>query len=205
MILVEKRNIFRKRNLDLKRGWKERRRRKSRQFRHSALNVRQHRKELLVSDLVDEALHNHKSNWSSGISSSQRRRRAMIFQQTDATGESETELNSVILNRTVEDKVTFQLETDSHHLNEWDVPYELSVQSTVKVNTEIVSEKETLQDTIIFRDANKSKDLTLNGSDMLLLQILKSLQNENDWVSVATIPPTMLMSIESVMFLLITL
>ena len=129
----------------------------------------------------------------------------MIFQQTDATGESETELNSVILNRTVEDKVTFQLETDSHHLNEWDVPYELSVQSTVKVNTEIVSEKETLQDTITFRDANKSKDLTLNGSDMLLLQILKSLQNENDWVSVATIPPTMLMSIEGVMFLLITL
>ena len=42
----------------------------------------------------------------------------MIFQQPDATGESETELNSVILNRTVEDKVTFQLETDSHHLNE---------------------------------------------------------------------------------------
>ena len=122
----------------------------------------------------------------------------MIFQQPDATGESETELNSVILNRTVEDKVTFQLETDSHHLNEWDVPYELSVQSTVKVNTEIVSEKETLQDTITFRDANKSKDLTLNGSDMLLLQILKSLQNENDWVSVATIPPTMLMSIEGV-------
>ena len=60
------------------------------------------------------------------------------------------------------------------------MPYELSVQSTVKVNTEIVSEKETLQDTITFRDANKSKDLTLNGSDMLLLQILKSLQNEND-------------------------
>ena len=43
----------------------------------------------------------------------------------------------------------------------------------------------------------KSKDMTLNGSDMSLLQILQSLQNENDCVSVATTPPRMVISTTS--------
>ena len=84
---------------------------------------------------MDEVLHKHKSNSSSGISSSKNkksRRRVMIFEQPDVNGESETELSSVILNRTVENKVTFQ--TESHPLNVSDSSYELSVQSTVTVN-----------------------------------------------------------------------
>ena len=36
--------------------------------------------------------------------------------------------------------------------------------------------------------------MTLNGSDMSLLQILQSLENENDCVSIANTPPKMLMS-----------
>ena len=57
-----------------------------------------------------------------------------------------------------------------------------------------MSEKETLQDTITFRETKKSKDVTLHGSDMVLLQILQSLQNENDCVSVANTPPKVIMS-----------
>ena len=41
--------------------------------------------------------------------------------------------------------------------------------------------------------ANKSKDLTLNRSDMSLFQILQSLQNENDCVFADTILPRMVM------------
>lgn len=37
-------------------------------------------------------------------------------------------------------------------------------------------------------------DLTLNGSDMSLLQILQSLQDENDCIFVATTPPKMVMT-----------
>ena len=116
--------------MDLKKSLEERRRRKWRKYRHNALNGRQQRKEILVSDLSDEALHKHESNSSSGISSSRKkkiRRRAMIFEKADVIGESETELSSVILNRTVEDKVTFQSETESHPLNVSDISYELSV------------------------------------------------------------------------------
>ena len=87
-----------------------------------------------------------------------------------------------------------QSQTESHPLNVSDSSYELSVQSTVSVNNEIISEKETFQDTITFREANKSKDLTPNGSDMSLLQILQSLQNNNNFVSVAITPPRMVMS-----------
>ena len=36
-------------------------------------------------------------------------------------------------------------------------------------------------------------DLTLNGSDMSLLQILQSLQDENDCIFEATTPPKMVM------------
>ena len=36
--------------------------------------------------------------------------------------------------------------------------------------------------------------MTLHGSDMALLQILQSLQNENDYVSVANTPPKVIMS-----------
>ena len=52
----------------------------------------------------------------------------------------------------------------------------------------------TLQNTITFRETKKSKDVTLHGSDMALLQILQSLQNENDCVSVANTPPKVIMS-----------
>ena len=41
----------------------------------------------------------------------ERRKKALIFEQPDITGASETDLSSVILNRTVKDKVTFQSET----------------------------------------------------------------------------------------------
>ena len=41
----------------------------------------------------------------------ERRKKALIFEQPDITGESETDLSSVILNRTVKDKFTFQSET----------------------------------------------------------------------------------------------
>ena len=54
--------------------------------------------------------------------------------------------------------------------------------------------KEMLKDTIIFRKANKFKDLTLNGSDISLLQIFQSLQNENDCVPADKTPPRMAMS-----------
>ena len=50
------------------------------------------------------------------------------------------------------------------------------------------------QNTIIFGDENKSDNLTLQESDLSLLQILESLQNENDCVSAATAPPTMVTS-----------
>ena len=62
------------------------------------------------------------------------------------------------------------------------------------VHNEIISEKETLQDTITFREPNKSKYMTVNESDMSLLQILQSLQNEDDCVSVATTPPRTVLS-----------
>ena len=55
-------------------------------------------------------------------------------------------------------------------------------------------EKETLQGIITFREANKSKDMTLNGSYMSLLQLLQSLQYKNYCASVAATPPRMVMS-----------
>ena len=71
---------------------------------------------------------------------------------------------------------------------------ELSVQIEVSIDNEIISEKETLQGTIILRGAKKSDDVVLPRSDMSLLQILGSFQNENDRVSVANTPPEMIMS-----------
>ena len=56
------------------------------------------------------------------------------------------------------------------------------------------SEQLISQNTIIFGDENKSDNLTLQESDSSLLQILESLQNENDCVSTATAPPTMVTS-----------
>lgn len=53
------------------------------------------------------------------------------------------------LNVTVEDKV-------SHSLNMLCSSYELSVQSTVSVNNETISEKEKSQNEITFREASKS-------------------------------------------------
>ena len=63
---------------------------------------------------MDEELHKHKNNSSSEISSGRKkklRKKALVFEQPDIIGESETDLSSVILNRTVKDKVTFQSET----------------------------------------------------------------------------------------------
>ena len=99
------------------------------------MKVRDPRKEVLISNLVEETLYEYKINSSSGISSSRKkklRRRAMIFEQPDVTGESETELSSVSLNKIFEDKVTFQSETELHLLNVLNSSYGLSVQSTVK-------------------------------------------------------------------------
>ena len=63
---------------------------------------------------MDEELHKHKNNSNSEISIGRKkklRKKALIFEQPDITGESETDLSSVILNRTVKGKVTFQSET----------------------------------------------------------------------------------------------
>ena len=106
----------------------------------------------------------------------------------------EIELSFVSLNRTVGDTVTFQSETESHPPDLSDSSYQLSAQSTVSINDEIISEKETLQDTVYFGEMIKSEDMTLNGSDMSLSQTLQSLKNKNDCVSVAGTPPRMLMS-----------
>ena len=45
-------------------------------------------------------------------------RRAIILEQPNIIREGETELSSISLNITVEDKFTFQSETESHPLNE---------------------------------------------------------------------------------------
>ena len=180
----------------MKKSLEERRRREWRKFRHKALKFRQQGNDLLISDLAEETLHKHERTSSKGISSSSRKklgRRAMILDQPNANRESETELSSGSLNRTFEDKVTVQWETESHPFNMSDSFYELSVQSTTSINNELISEMERLQDAITFAETNKSKDMTLNGSDMSLLQILQSLKNENDCVSVANTPPKMTM------------
>ena len=61
----------------------------------------------------------------------------MIFEQPDVPGESEPELNSLSLNRTVEDKATFRSETEFHPLNTPDSSIKLFAQSTVSSNKEI--------------------------------------------------------------------
>ena len=106
----------------------------------------------------------------------------------------EIELSFVSLNRTVGDTFTFQSETELHPPDLSDSSYALSVQCTVSINDEVICEKETLQNTVYFRETSKSEDMTLNGSDMSLLQIPQSLKNKNDCVSVANTPPRMSMS-----------
>ena len=99
----------------------------------------------------------------------------------------EIELSFVSLNRTVGDAVTLQLETKSHPPDVSDSFYALSVQCTGSINDEIICVSETLQDTVYFTETSKSEDMTLNGSDMLPLQIFQSLKNKNDCVSVANL------------------
>ena len=106
----------------------------------------------------------------------------------------EIELSFVSLNRTVGDTFTFQSETELHPPDLSDSSYALSVQCTVSINDEIICEKEKLQNTVYFRETSKSENMTLNGSDMSLLQIPQSLKNKNDCVSVANTPPKMSMS-----------
>ena len=107
---------------------------------------------------------------------------------------------------TVEDKVSFISETSSCPLNVPDSSREMNnsfdripsctlsdslpVQTVVDDNNRTTSEQMISQNTIIFGDENKSDNLTLQQSDLLLLQILETLQNENDCVSAATAPPT---------------
>ena len=77
---------------------KFRHRRKWRKFPQNVSKVRQHRKELLNSYLVEEALHKHKSNSNNGILSSRNkelRGRSMIFQKPNAGGESEPKHRNV--------------------------------------------------------------------------------------------------------------
>ena len=102
----------------------------------------------------------------------------MIFEQTDVTWKN---------------KVTFLAKTELYPLNVSDSSYKLSVESTVSINNESISQKETLQHTITLRGANKSKDVTVNESDVSLFQIIQSFQNENDCISVANTPPRMVM------------
>ena len=92
----------------------------------------------------------------------------------------EIEISFVSLHRTVGDTVTFQLETESHPPDLPDSFYALSVKCTVSINDEIICASETLQDTVYFRETSKSEDMTLNGSDMSLLQILQSLEYNVD-------------------------
>ena len=91
----------------------------------------------------------------------------MTVELPDVPAVSESENNSVNLNRTVEEKIIFQLETASHFLDVSDSSCKLSVHSAVSINNEIIS----------FREAK-----ILNA---LILQILQYLQNENDCASVA--------------------
>ena len=70
--------------------------------------------------VVEEVLHKHRSTSSKGISSikiEKLRRRAIILEQPNIIRKGETELSSISLNITVEDKFTFQSETESHPLN----------------------------------------------------------------------------------------
>ena len=62
------------------------------------------------------------------------------------------------------------------------------VQIAVDHNDRTTSEQLISQNTIIFRDENKSDNQTLQESDSSLLQLLESLQNENDCASSATAP-----------------
>ena len=71
------------------------------------------------------------------------------------------------------------------------------MQGAVSINDEIISEKETLQYKFYLRETSKSEEMKLNGSDMLLSQILQSLKNKNDCVSVANTPSRILTSITS--------
>ena len=64
------------------------------------------------------------------------------------------------------------------------------VQIAVDDNNRTTSEQLISQNTNIFGDENKSDNLTLQESDLSLLQILESLQNGNDCVSAATAPTT---------------
>ena len=71
--------------------------------------------------VVEEGLHKHRSSSSKRISSiriEKLRRTAIILEQPNIIREGETELSSISLNITVEDKFTFQSETESHPLNE---------------------------------------------------------------------------------------
>ena len=52
-----------------------------------------------------------------------------------------------------------------------------------------------LEDTITFREASRSNDMTLQGFDMSLMRIFDSLQNGE---SVANTPPAMVMSTANV-------
>ena len=124
--------------------------------------------------------------------------------------ENETILNSTGFIRTVEDKVSFISETGLCPSNVPDSSTEgnssldatpsctLSDSSPVQIEVDDInrttSEQLISQNTIIFGDQNKSDNLTLQESDLPLLQILESLQNENDCASVATAPPSILTS-----------
>ena len=65
-------------------------------------------------------------------------------------------------------------------------------------NNRTISEQLMSQNTIIFGGENKSDNLILQESDLSLLQILESLQNENDCASTATAQPTIVTSTASI-------
>ena len=106
--------------------------------------------------------------------------------------ENETILSSTSFIITAEDKVSLNSSFDG-------IPgCALSDSSRVQIaaddNNRTTSEQLLSQYTIIFGDENKSDNLTLQESDLSLLQIIELLQNENDCASAATATPTIVTS-----------
>ena len=70
----------------------------------------------------------------------------------------------------------------------------ISDNSRIQIAVDDINRTTSEQNTIIFGDGNKLDDLTLQEIDFYFLQILESLQNENDCISAATAPPAFVTS-----------
>ena len=106
--------------------------------------------------------------------------------------ENETILSSTSFIITAEDKVSLNSSFDG--IPGCALSDSSPVQIAVDDNNRTTSEQLLSQYTIIFGDENKSDNLTLQESDLSLLQIIELLQNENDCASAATATPTIVTS-----------